>query len=228
MPPVLSCLFFHHHLLHRTRCTCYLWASCVSNPSEQRLLFRCLKGIYFLATVLALCLCWHEHAAARRGTPVSSSLLSAFSFEAESLLGVCPHIFSAVLEAVSPRGTPVPVPSELGLQVCARLVSHYVGAGIWPVVCLIIQQALLSEELFLQPHFSPIHCYMLRTLTDNRSLLSPFWMNGLRLSKYECRNPPWWIEPGYLGWRGGTCSFLKLSRQCCSDGSLGFKIFFFQ
>lgn len=176
MPPVLSCLFFHHLLLRRACYTCYLWASCMSNPSEQRLLFRCVKSIYFFPTVLAPCLCLHEHAATRRWTLVSSSTLSAFSFEAESLPEVWPHIFSAVLEAVSPRGTPVPIPSVLVLQVCAGLVSRYVGAGIWPVVCLIIQQVLFSEELFLQPHFSPIHCYMLRTLTDNRSLLSPYRM----------------------------------------------------
>lgn len=50
------------------------------------------------------------------------------------------------------------------------------GCWIWPVVFLMIQQVLLSEELFLQPHLSPIHCYMLRTLTDNRFLLSPYWM----------------------------------------------------
>lgn len=129
MPPILSCLFFHHHLLHWACYTCFLWASCMSNPLKQRLLFRCLKSIYFLFTVLAPCLCLHEHAAARRGTLMSFSILPAFSFEAESLPEAWPHIFSSVLEAVSPRGTPVPVPSELGLQVCARLLSRYVGAG---------------------------------------------------------------------------------------------------
>lgn len=88
------------------------------------------KKHLFFSTVLAPCLCLHERAATRRWTLVSSSILSAFFFEAESLPEVWPHIFSAVLEAVSPRGTPVPIPSELVLQVCARLVSRYVGAGI--------------------------------------------------------------------------------------------------
>lgn len=51
-----------------------------------------------------------------------------------------------------------------------------VGTEIWPIVFLIIQQVLLSEELFLQSYFSFIHCYMLRILTDNRFFLSPCWM----------------------------------------------------
>lgn len=136
MPPVLFCLFFHHHLLHRAHYTCYLWASCMSNPSEQRLLFQCLKSIcFFIHSFGSLPVPAWACSSQKRDSSVLLSTLCLFLWGRVSSWSLSSHFLSCVGGSKSQGYS---CPCSLWARVTGLCKARVSLCGCWDLTCSLL------------------------------------------------------------------------------------------